>query len=201
MLRYVTLIIFLLFFSLEAFAELPPDQLIRQTVERLIDELAKRKPHLERDRAQLYEMVDRVIVEHIAVEKVSKLVLGRHWRNASLTQRIRFSTEFKNLLIRTYASALFDYTGREETTFRRTTLQGSERTTVVRTDVKLSGTRAIPVNYKLLRLESGEWKIFDVTINGISLVTNYRASYGRIIRDEGLDGLIKRLEKKMAQAQ
>jgi len=57
------------------------------------------------------------------------------------------------------------------------------------------------VNYKLLRLESGEWKIFDVTINGISLVTNYRASYGRIIRDEGLDGLIKRLEKKMAQAQ
>ena len=70
---------------------------------------------------------------------------------------------------------------------------------MVRTDVKLPGVRAFPVNYKFLRLESGEWKIFDVTIDGISLVTIYRASYARIIQTKGLDGLILRLENKTAE--
>ena len=199
--RFRILLICLVLISSTVLAETPPDKLISQTVERLIVELAERKLELENNRAQLYELVDRVIVEHIAVEKVAKLVLARHWRNASVDQRIRFAEAFKKLLIRTYASALFDYTGREEMSFRPLYLDGSERTAVVRTDVKLPGVRAIPVNYKFLRVDSNGWKIFDVTINGISLVTNYRASYSRIIKFEGLDGLIQRLEKKTAQLQ
>lgn len=182
-------------------AEVPPDKLINHAVERLIIELAERKTELEGNRAQLYELVDRVIVEHIAVEKVAKLVLARHWRTASTEQRVRFADEFKKLLIRTYASALFDYTGREEMNFRPLRLNGDERTVVVRTDVKLPGVRAIPVNYKFLRTNDDGWKIFDVTINGISLVTNYRASYSRMIEIEGLDSLIRRLERKTAQLQ
>jgi phospholipid transport system substrate-binding protein len=189
-----------LLFSSGIRAAIPPDQLIRQTVERLIDELTERKAELERDRGQLYELVERVIVKHIAVDKVAKLVLARHWRNASLEQRTRFTDEFKNLLIRTYASALFNYTGREKMDFRPLQLTGDERTTVVRTDVKLPGVRAFPVNYKFLRLESGEWKIFDVTIDGISLVTIYRASYARTVQTKGLDSLILRLENKTAES-
>ena len=189
----------LLLFSSGLRAAILPDQLIRQTVERLIDELTERKAELERDRGQLYELVERVIVEHIAVDKVAKLVLARHWRNASLEQRTRFADEFKNLLIRTYASALFDYTGREQMDFRPLQLTGDEPTVVVRTDVKLPGVRAFPVNYKFLRLESGEWKIFDGTIDGISLITIYRVSYSRIIQTKGLDGLILRLENKTAE--
>ena len=132
----------LLLFSSGLRAAILPDQLIRQTVERLIDELTERKAELERDRGQLYELVERVIVEHIAVDKVAKLVLARHWRNASLEQRTRFADEFKNLLIRTYASALFDYTGHEEMSFQPLQLTGDERTAVVRTDVKLPGVQA-----------------------------------------------------------
>jgi len=196
----VAVVLVLLLFSSGLRAALPPDQLIQQTVERLIDELTERKAELERDRGQLYELVERVIVEHIAVDKVAKLVLARHWRNASLEQRTRFADEFKNLLIRTYASALFDYTGREQMDFRPLQLTGDERTAVVRTDVKLPGVRAFPVNYKFLRLESGEWKIFDVTIDGISLVTIYRVSYERIIQTTGLDGLILRLERKTTES-
>ena len=189
----------LLLFSSGLRAAILPDQLIRQTVERLIDELAERKAELERDRGQLYELVERVIVEHIAVDKVAKLVLARHWRNASIEQRTRFADEFKNLLIRTYASALFDYTGREQMDFRPLQLTGDERTAVVRTDVKLPGVREIQVNYNFLRLESGEWKIFDVTIDGISLVTIFQISYARVIQTEGLDGLISQLEQKTAE--
>ena len=196
----MAVVLVLLLFSLELRAATPPDQIIRQTVERLIDELTERKAELERDRGQLYELVERVIVEHIAVDKVAKLVLARHWRNASLEQRTRFADEFKNLLIRTYASALFEYTGREQMDFRPLQLTGDERTVVVRTDVKLPGVRAFPVNYKFLRVESGEWKIFDVTIDGISLVTIYRASYGGIIQTKGLDSLILRLEKKTIES-
>jgi len=198
--RFLIVVVFvLLVFSSGSRAAMPPDQLIQQAVEQLIDELTERKAELERDRGQLYELVERVIVEHIAVDKVAKLVLARHWRNASLEQRARFADEFKNLLIRTYASALFDYTGREQMDFRPLQLTEDERTAVVRTDVKLPGVRAFPVNYKFLRLESGEWKIFDVTIDGISLVTIYRVSYSRVIQTTGLDGLISRLENKTAE--
>ena len=189
----------LLLFSSGLRAAILPDQLIRQTVERLIDELTERKAELERDRTQLYELVSRVIVEHIAVDKIAKLVLAQHWRNASLDQRIRFTDEFEKILIRTYASALFDYTGHEEMSFHPLQLTGDERTAVVRTDVKLPGVQAFPVNYKFLRLESGEWKIFDVTIEGSSLITIFQFSYARVIQTEGLDGLISQLEQKTAE--
>ena len=191
--RILFLIIFLPYFT---FADLPPDKLITQTVQQLILELTDRKTELEGDRTQLYELVDRVIVEHIAVERVAKLVLGKHWREASMEQRSRFAYEFKNLLIRTYASALFDYTGSEKMTFRPLKIIGTERTIVVRSDIKLPGLSAIPVNYRFLRNHDAEWKIFDVTINGISLVTNYRSSYSQLIEREGLDALIRRLELK-----
>ena len=195
----MTVVLVLLLFSSAVHAATPPDQVIRQTVERLIDELTERKAELERDRTQLYELVSRVIVEHIAVDKIAKLVLAQHWHNASLEQRTRFSDEFKKILIRTYASALFEYTGREEMNFQPLQLAGDERTAVVRTNVKLAGARAIQVNYNFLRLESGEWKIFDVTIDGISLVTIFQISYARVIQTEGLDGLISQLEQKTAE--
>ena len=195
----MTVVLVLLLFSSAVHAATPPDQVIRQTVERLIDELTERKAELERDRTQLYELVSRVIVEHIAVDKIAKLVLAQHWRNASLEQRIRFTDEFEKILIQTYASALFDYTGREEMSFQSLQLTGDERTAVVRTDVKLPGVQAFPVNYKFLRLESGEWKIFDVTIEGISLVTIFQFSYGRVIQTEGLDSLISQLEQKTVE--
>ena len=196
----MTVVLVLLLFSSVVHAAAPPDQVIRQTVERLIDQLTQRKAELERDRSQLYELVSRVIVEHIAVDKIAKLVLDQHWRNASLEQRIRFTNEFKIILIRTYASALFDYTGREEMNFQPLQLTGDERTAVVRTNVKLPGSRSIQVNYNFLRLESGEWKIFDVTIDGISLVAIFQISYARVIQTEGLDGLISQLEQKTAES-
>ena len=186
----------LLFAFQGAKAATPPDQLIQQTVEQLINELTEHKEKLKNDRNRLYEMVDRMIVEHIAVDKVAKLVLARHWREASTEQQTRFADAFKTLLIRTYATALFDYTGREEMNFRPLQLNDDDRTTVVRTDIKLPGEPAISVNYRFLRQENGDWKIFDVTIGGISLVTNYRASYAGIIQARGLDGLIEMLQKK-----
>ena len=195
----MTVVLVLLLFSSAVHAATPPDQLIQQTVERLIDELTERKAELERDRGKLYELVSRVIVEHIAVDKIAKLVLAQHWRSASLEQRIRFTDEFEKILIQTYASALFDYTGREEMSFQPLQLTGDERTAVVRTDVKLPGVQAIQVNYKFFRLESGEWKIFDVTIDGISLVTIFQFSYARVIQTEGLDGLISQLEQNTAE--
>ena len=188
-----------LLFSLAVHAATSPDQLIRETVEQLFDELTERKAELARDRPQLYELVSRVIVEHIAVNKIAKLVLARHWNNSSLEQRIRFTDEFKKILIRTYASALFEYTGREEMSVQPLQLTGDERTAVVRTNVRLPGGRATQVNYNFLRLESGEWKIYDVTIDGISLVTIFQISYARVIQTEGIDGLISQLEQKTAE--
>jgi len=194
--RSTTIFFGCIFVVFAAFAAPPPSQVINEAIQQLIAELRERETELEEDRSQLYEMVERVIVEHIAVDKVAKLVLARHWRDASKEQQRQFAEEFKNLLIRTYASALFQYTGQEEMHIRPTKFSDDGLIAVVRTDMMLRGGRPIPVNYKFLKLETGEWKIFDVTISGISLVTTYRAGYRRIIQTEGLDGLITRLKHK-----
>ena len=195
----VSLTLLLVFQGAEAATS--PDQLIQQTVEQLINELADHKAELENDRYLLYSMVDQLIVKHIAVEKVAKLVLAQHWRKASPEQRERFAEAFKILLIRTYAEALFDYTGREGIIFRPLKVSNDDRTTIVRTDVKLPGKPAISVNYKFLRGKNGDWKIFDVTIGGISLVTNYRMSYAGIIQTHGLDVLIEMLQAKIQEVE
>ncbi|MBO66970.1 MAG: toluene tolerance protein [Acidiferrobacteraceae bacterium] len=202
--RYITIsgaCICLVFVSLAAPPPPPPNQLINDAVNQLIVELSERRVELEKDRSKLYGMVERVIVEHISVDRVAKLVLARHWRDASAKQQNQFAELFKNLLIHTYASAFFEYTGQEKIHIRPTKFSDDGRIASVRTDMWLSSGQPIPVNYKFVKLETGEWKIFDVTINGISLVTTYRAGYGRIIQTQGLDGLIIRLRHKMAELQ
>ena len=92
-------------------------------------------------------MVERTIVPHIALDKVARLILGNHWKSARPEQRSRFAEAFKNLLIHTYATAVFGYTGAEEILYKPFKLKANERLGVVPTDVNLPGTAPVPVNY------------------------------------------------------
>lgn len=184
------------FTAASAQASVMPDVLIRQVVDQLIVEITERRSELEADHAKLYQLVDDLVVPLFGLNTISKLVLARNWKTATDDQRARFSEEFKTLLIRTYATALFEYTGREEMIFRPLQIKDNDRRTVVKTQVKLPDTPLIPVDYSFFKDKQGNWKIYDINIDGISLVTNYRNTYAQVIRDKGLDGLIGSLAEK-----
>ncbi len=180
--------------SLPAFAAGPaPDELVETTINELIDELESRRSELAADKSKLYAMVEEVVVPHFSLPVIARLVLARHWREASEAQREAFAEEFKKLLIRTYATALFEYTGKEKMEVRPAKMKEGERRARVETLVTLASGPAIPVNYSFLQDGDGSWKIYDVNIDGISLVTNYRSSYGQVISQRGLDALIEDL--------
>ena len=185
--------------SLAAQAASTADEMIRTTVSRLIFELAERRPELESDAAALYAMVDDLVVPHIALDKISKLILGSHWKSASEVQRQHFTMGFKDLLIRSYATAMFEYTGQEELRYRPVKLKGGGRIAVVPTDLVIPGQAPIPVDYYCLLEKSEVWKIYDIQIDGISLILSYRNQYGQYIDTNGLDALIESLQSKTAE--
>ena len=173
-----------------------PDVLVETTITELIAELEQRREELEQDRRKLYQMVEDVVVPHFEVNMIARLVLGKHWRSASDVQRSTFAEEFKRLMIRTYATALFEYTGNEKMEVIPVKLKDGDKKTTVRTKVILPGAPAVPVNYSFILTKAGEWKIYDVKIDGISLVTTYRSSYSQMVQNKGLDVLIAELKKK-----
>ncbi len=179
-------------------AAVAPQEVVRQASEAVLDRLRADKAAFEAEPARLYELVDRVLLTHMDFGRMSQWVLGKHWRRASEDERARFTREFRALLVRTYASALAGYSGQR---VRILPVGGNDSgdTVVVRTEIAQPAGPAIPVNYSLHRRD-GDWKAYDVSIDGISLVANYRASFTAEIRRHGVAGLIESLAAQNRQA-
>ena len=173
------------------------DEMIQSTVNQLISELRERRAELEADHGALYALVENIVIPRIAVTKVSRLILGPHWKTASEAQRERFTTGFMNLLMRTYATAMFEYTGEQELRFGEVTLRADGRIAVVPTEVVLPAQASVPVDYYCLLTTDGHWQIYDIQVDGISLIISFRNQYGEYIDANGLDALIESLEEKM----
>ncbi len=170
----------------------PPDQLVRETTNKIIELVKANRDAYAKDHKKLYAMVHEQVLPHFDFRVMAKSVLGRHWKAANEEQRERFTKEFRDLLVRTYATALLKYTD-EEVRFLPFNSKSGEKTTVVRTEVKPSGGGpTLPIHYSFYNSESG-WKVYDVVVEGVSLVTNYRSTYAAKIKAEGIDGLIKSL--------
>ena len=191
---YLTLCLFVGLAAGVAAAAMPPDQLVRETTDKVLAELTANRDSLEQNPERLYQMVDEIILPHFDFERMSRYVLGKHWNNASAEQQQKFVGEFKTLLVRTYATALFEYTGQDIVYKPFRHKEGEERA-VVRTEVQPEDGPAIPIDYALSQ-NSDEWKVYDIKIDGLSLVTNYRAQYDRIVQSKGIDVLIASLSEK-----
>jgi len=134
------------------------------------------------------------ILPNFDFEKVSRLVLGKNWTNATPEQKTAFQAEFKTLLLRTYATALSKYKNQtiEYKPFR---MEAGADTATVKTAIQQSGGDPISVDYSLGK-KADDWKVFDIVIEGVSLVTNYRSQFAQEIRQNGLDSLTKKLADK-----
>jgi len=166
---------------------------VRETTDKVLAALREEGEGLKKDPDRLYQLVDELIVPHFDFRQMSQWVLGRHWREATPQQRDAFVEQFKGLLVRTYSRALVDY--RNEKVDFLPTRERSPTEVTVRAEIDQGGGPRIPVTYEMHHTGAG-WKVYDVAVEGVSLVINYRSSFGQEIRRTGIDGLIRRLQEK-----
>ncbi|MCW8955357.1 MAG: ABC transporter substrate-binding protein [Gammaproteobacteria bacterium] len=191
----ILLMLLLSVFSVTQAEALTPDQLIKQTSDQVLNTLKKNKSEYDKDPDKVFELVNDIIIPHMDFRAMSKLALGQHWRDANESQQEAFVDAFKILLVRTYGRSLSEYTNQTIEYLPYQPPAENKRTVVVQTQIKQDTGPAIPIDYRL-RIKDDIWKVFDIKIDGISLVTNYRNSFASDIRKVGMDGLIEKLKSK-----
>ena len=173
-------------------AEVAPDLLAREVTDKIVVLLKANKNVYTKDHKKLYAMVDEHVLPNFDFRAMSRTVLGRYWRTADEEQRARFTREFRDLLVRTYATALLKYND-ETIVYLPFRLSPDERTATVKSEVRRTdGGPPIAINYSFYRTDAG-WKVYDVTIEGASLVTTYQSTYSARVQREGVNALIVNL--------
>lgn len=170
-------------------AEVPPEELVRKTAEVILAEIKANRAVYAKDYAKLYKMADEKVLPHFDFRRMSQWVLGRAWKDATQEQRERFTAEFRDLLVGTYSQALLNYTD-QEIIYLPVQRKADDTEVTVKTEVKQSSGPNIPIHYSFYKNKEGAWKVYDISIEGVSLVTNYRSVYATKVRDKGMDGLI-----------
>ena len=179
--------------------EQQPDTLLRETMETLLDEFSSKRPELEADKCQLYSLVNDLVLPSFAVDKIVRLILGKHFKTASPEMRGRFTDAFMEMMIRTYATAMFEYTEQGSVPPPPEILESNESagTVLLRQRVPISGQPPVLVDYVMWRNKNGHWRILDISIDHISLVMAYRLQYDSMIRRKGFNLFLFTLEKKI----
>lgn len=174
-----------------------PDALIKQVTEEVLSIVRQDKDIQSGNTRKAIELVEAKVLPHFNFQRMTALAMGRDWSKASPEQKMRLSEEFKTLLVRTYSNALTGY--RDQTIrYKPTRMQDDAADVVVKTEIHQSGGKPIQLNYSLEKLGEG-WKVYDVIVAGVSLVTNYRDTFNQEVRANGVDGLIQLLVNKNKQ--
>ena len=174
-----------------------PDVLVRTVTDDVIAVIKKDKDIQAGDQSKTIELVDEKVLPHFDFQRMTALAMGLNWRKASSEQRKELVGEFRTLLVRTYSTALTGYRDQViEVLPLRTPATGDDVT--VRSEVRQSGTEPVSIDYSMHRTPEG-WKIYDVAVGGVSLVTTYRDTFNQEVRAHGVDGLIKSLAEKNRQ--
>lgn len=172
-----------------------PQVLIKNSTEKMLQALRENEERLKEDPSAIYGLVESIIMPHFDFDKMAKLALGKNWRKVSAEQKVEFTEEFRLLLIRTYSTAMLEYTS-EEVRFLPFRGDLAKKKVKVPMEIIQPGGPSIPMALSMYLNKEAAWKVYDVRIDGISLVTNYRSTFTTQIRNDGMDKLIERLAKK-----
>lgn len=171
-----------------------PDALVREVSDDVLTIVRSDKDIQNGDTRRVITLVEEKVLPHFNFRRMTMLAVGRDWRQASEAQQGKLVDNFRDLLVRTYSNALTQY--REQTIHYKPAKFAEADTTVrVQTEVRQAGAQPINIDYALEKTPEG-WKVFDVVVAGVSLVTNYRGTFAQEIRAGGVDGLIRSLEQK-----
>ncbi|MCB5207244.1 MlaC/ttg2D family ABC transporter substrate-binding protein [Methylovorus mays] len=179
-----------------AVADVPPDVLVKSTADEVLAIVKKDKDIQAGDQKKIFALAEEKILPNFDFDRVSRMVLGKNWSRASKEQQDAFQKEFRSLMLRTYATALGKY--RNQTiNYKPLRADPTDKEVTVKTEIVQPGGQPIAVDYSLEK--TGEaWKVYDIVIEGVSLVTNYRGQFSSEIRQSGMDGLIQKLADKNA---
>ncbi len=172
----------------------PPDVLIKSVTNEVLDIIRKDKEIQSGNSQKAIELIDAKVLPHFNFLHMTQLALGRNWRSANAEQRKSLSDEFRTLLVNTYSKALTEYKN-QAIEFKPFRMKAGDTEAKVTAQITQPGARPIPLNYYLEKLPQG-WEVYDIEVDGISLVVNYRDSFADQVRNGGVDGLIKSLQAK-----
>ena len=178
-------------------ADTPPDVLARSTTQEVLAILKQDKDLKNDNMAKVYQLVEAKILPNFDFNRMTQLALGKYWPRATAKQKQELVTQFRNLLVRTYSTSLTAFTN-QTVEFTPLTMKPDDTDVTVHSEIRQPGGQPIPIDYSMYKTSFG-WKVYDVTIDGVSLVINYRSSFASTIRQSGIDGLIKTLTDKSAR--
>ena len=199
MIKKLLLSLSLLCFSAAIFAIEAPDALVKRTADDVLAVVKTDQDIQAGNQDKVFALAEEKIIPNFNFDKVSRLVLGKNWTKATPEQKTAFQAEFRSLLIRTYATALSKYKN-QTIDYKPLRLADGATSATVKTLIVQPGGQPIAVDYSLEK-HTDAWKVYDIVIEGVSLVTNYRSQFTQEIRQNGLDSLIKKLSDKNKAAQ
>jgi phospholipid transport system substrate-binding protein len=174
--------------------ELAPDVLVRNVTNEVLEIVRKDKEIQGGNTRKAIDLVEAKVLPHFNFTRMTQLAVARDWRQASPEQQKTLTQEFKTLLVRTYSKALTEYKN-QTIDFRPFKMQPGETDVKVRTLINQPGAKAIDLDYYLEK-QPGGWKVYDIEVGGVSLVTNYRSEFANQVRQGGIDGLVATLQTK-----
>ena len=177
-----------------ALAQEAPDALVMKITDEVLDIVRKDKDIQNGNTRKAVELVDARVLPYFNFQHMTALAVGKDWRKASAQQQQQLTAEFKTLLVRTYANALTGYKN-QKVVYKPFKMAPGETDVLVRTEVLQPGSKPVQLDYSLEKLDAG-WKVYDMTVAGISLVTNYRDQFAQEVRNGGVDGLIATISAK-----
>jgi phospholipid transport system substrate-binding protein len=174
--------------------QVTPDQLVQKITDDVLAAIKSDKDLAAGDKQKAIKLAEEKVLPYIDFERATRLAVGRAWRQATPEQQKRLVTEFRNMLVRTYSNAISAYQGQTLKVLPSRGKQDPEETTV-RTQFVRAGGQPLPIDFTMHQKE-GTWKVYDIVVEGVSLVMTYRSEFDAVVKQEGIDGLIKRLASK-----
>ncbi|MFZ9340898.1 MAG: MlaC/ttg2D family ABC transporter substrate-binding protein [Candidatus Methylopumilus sp.] len=173
-----------------------PDLFVKKIADEVFEILKTDKDLKAGNKEKAYKITEEKILPYFDFDRISKLVLGKAWPAASKEEQEAFKKEFRLMIIKTYGSALLKF--KDQTlNYKPTRFQPSDEEVLVRTEILQSGAPPLPIDY-MLEKDGSSWRVFDIIIEGVSLVTNYRGQFGNEIKQNGIASLITKLAEKNA---
>ncbi|MEW5887573.1 MAG: ABC transporter substrate-binding protein [Pseudomonadota bacterium] len=174
--------------------ETAPDVLVKNVTNEVLEIIRKDKDIQSGNTKRAIDLVEQKVLPHFNFTHMTALAVGRDWRQATPQQQKALIDEFRTLLVRTYSNSLTAYKN-QTVDFRPFKMQPGDTDVVVKTQIHQPGGKPITIDYSLEKTPEG-WKVYDVVVGGVSLVTNYRDSFSQEVRANGIDGLVKALQAK-----
>jgi phospholipid transport system substrate-binding protein len=175
--------------------------IIKETTDKMLAALQAEKENLKKNPERVYTLVDKIVLPHFDFERMSKLVLAQNWKQATADQKTRFTQAFRDLLVRTYATALVEAAVEGvEVVYKQIHAEGNAERITLNTEVKQGNQKPISVDYAMYFYDN-HWKVYNVTVGGVSLVTNYRNEFANDIKTIKMEGLIDKIAHKKEEVE